>query len=87
MVKVHTIYDTNQSNQQMTKDMSSTSQNSQSSQYTKSGPTKPRESISGRRSYKPEYQEVLPSGLFHKRKVMQINWTHFRGPNSKDMLE
>jgi len=51
--------DTNQSNQQMTKDTSSTSQKGQSSQYTKLGPTKPRESISRRRSYKPEYHKLF----------------------------
>ena len=41
----------------MTKDTSNTSQKGQSSQYTKWGPTKPRESISGRRNYKPEYHK------------------------------
>jgi len=37
------LVDTNHKNQQITKDTSSTSQKDQSSQYTKSGPTKPRE--------------------------------------------
>ena len=53
-------HDTNQSNQQMTKDTSTTSQKGQSSQYTKSGPTKPRERIIKRReSYKLEYQKFF----------------------------
>jgi len=52
-------HDTNQSNQQMTKDTSNTSQNGQSSQYTKSNPTKPWESISRRRSYKPKYRKFF----------------------------
>ena len=44
----------------MTKDTSKTSQKGQSSQYTKSGPTKPRESINRRRTrYKPEYQKFI----------------------------
>ena len=46
----HGEHDTNR---QMTKDTTRTSQKVQSSQYTKSGPTKPRESINRRRSYKP----------------------------------
>jgi len=52
-------HDTNQSNQQMTKEKSRTSQKGQSSQYTNLDPTKPRESINGRRSYKPEYQKFF----------------------------
>jgi len=53
-------HDTNQSNQQMTKGISSTSQKGQPSQYTKSSPTKPQESISRRRrSYKPEYEKFF----------------------------
>jgi len=35
------VNDTNHINQQMSKDTSNTSQKGQSSQYTKSGPTKP----------------------------------------------
>jgi len=43
-------------NRQITKDTTSTSQKGQSSQDTNSGPTKPRERINKkRRSYKPEY--------------------------------
>ena len=42
-------------NRQITKDTTSTSQKGQSSQYTKPSPTNPRERISKRRSYKPEY--------------------------------
>jgi len=47
-------------NRQMTKDTTSTSQKGQSSQDTKSGPTKPRERINKRRrSYKPEYHKFF----------------------------
>jgi len=62
--------DTNHNNQQMAKDTSSISPKGQSSQYTKSGLTKPRESISRRRtSYKTKISEVLPSCL-STREVM-----------------
>jgi len=50
-------HDTNQSNQRMTKDKSSTSQKCQSS--TKLDPTKPRESINERKSYKPKYKKFF----------------------------
>jgi len=53
----------------MTKDTSSTSQKGQSSQYTKSGPTKPRESISRRRSYKPKYHKFFFLVFFAREKL------------------
>jgi len=47
-------------NWQITKNTTSTSQKGQSSQDTKQGPTKPRERINKRRrSYKPEYQKFF----------------------------
>jgi len=54
------VIDTNHNNEQMTKDTSNTSQKSQLSQYTKSCPTKSRESINRRRiRYKHEYQKFV----------------------------
>ena len=46
-------------NRQITKDTTSTSQKGQSSQDTRPGPTKPQERINKKRSYKPEYQKFF----------------------------
>jgi len=53
-------HDTTQLAKQMTNDTSDNSHCDQSSQYTKSDPTKPRESINRRRTrYKPEYHKFF----------------------------
>jgi len=75
-------------NRQMTKDTTSTSQKGQSYQDTKSDSTKLRERISKRRrSYKPKYRKFFLLVFLNYYKYVINNLVHFGGSNSKYRLE
>ena len=71
----------------MTKDTTSNFQKGQSSQVTKSSPTKPRDNISRRKSYKPEHLKFFLLIFLNDYKYVVNSWAHFGGPNRKYRLE